>query len=489
MKIFKLSFIFFYLIRKCFNYIVYPLKIYNELDTIENFLLFNSTYTTLEMGTPPQKVDFYFSLNHSKIFITDVGCRDTNLFDIDETSSFFTFGEMTDEEDDEDGAYSSRIGVLETFYYYDNINLTEIIENKEVPIYFSVDLRHEESYFCGNIGLSIMQYESFDNKYDELDYFLKFNQNQNNYFSFFNYNGKDFIINDIFLHQEFKDMFQDVQNITWINPLLRENSLHWEISMKEIYYNNKHFKDKITFELNPLFELIIGNYDYKNNIQKDFFDFYIGKKICIIKEIKDYQIFECDANKFAIKDIKKFPTLYMYNIDINHVFEMNGEDLFIELNKKIYFKIIFSFENLDNLDNRWILGKIFLRKYPVIFSQPNRLIGFYVNPNGDKIEGNFEEKEDNKIENKKEIKNERKNNSKNISLYITIIIIALIFTCFGLFIGRKIFFIRKKKINELIDNYYHYDSETKKENPNKKENKIEKSFAQIEMNSNLQNKE
>ena len=46
--------------------------------------------------------------------------------------------------------------------------------------------------------------------------------------------------------------------------------------------------------------------------------------------------------------------------------------------------------------------------------------------------------------------------SNKIFLYIIIIIIALIFTCFGLYIGKKIFFQKKRKANELIDDNYEY---------------------------------
>ena len=206
MKIFNLLVIFFYLIKKCLNYIVYPLKVYNELNQIENFLLFNSTYTTLEMGTPPQKVNFDFNLNHYKMFITDVGCKNTNLFNIEESSSLFVIGEPMDIND----PYNNRIVAMESLYFYNNINLSDILQMDEYPLYYSVDLRNEQTYLCGNIGLSIMQYENFEED-DELEYYLKFLRSQNNYFSFFNYNGDDFLINSVFLHQEFKDIFEDIK--------------------------------------------------------------------------------------------------------------------------------------------------------------------------------------------------------------------------------------------------------------------------------------
>ena len=458
MKIFYLLVIFFYLIKKCLNYIVYPLKVYNELNQIENFLLFNSTYTTLEMGTPPQKVNFDYNINHYKMFITDVGCKNTNLFNIEESSSLFVIGEPMDIND----PYNNRIVAMESLYFYNNINLSDILQMDEYPLYYSVDLRNEQTYLCGNIGLSIMQYENFEED-DELEYYLKFLRSQNNYFSFFNYNGDDFLINSVILHQEFKDIFEDIKNISWINPIMRDNSLHWEIYMKEIYYANIHVKDKIIFELNPLFELIVGNNDYKKNIEKIFFNTYIYKRICLTNTIDDYQIFECDGNKFTLYDIKNFPKLFMYNMDINYIFEMNEEELFIKLN------------------NKWIIGKIFLRKYPVTFSPSNRLIGFYINPNDDILD----EKEE-KETNNEQLKNDEKIFLKNIYLYIIIIIIALIFTCIGLFIGKKIFFIRRKKMNELFDDYYQYNSNDKGNNNNQKLNKDNATYTSIEMNSKLE---
>ena len=477
MNILNLSFIFLYLTKYYLSYIVYPLKTYEEFNKIENLLSFNSTYTTLEMGTPPQKVDFEFSLNHSKMFITDVGCKNKNLFSLFESSTLLILGDTGDEDD----PYSSIILAMESFYFYDSVNLTMMDEIDEFPLYYSVDFRNEQNYLCGNIGLSIMQYESFDEEPDELEYYLKFLRSQNNYFSFFNYNGSDFIVNSIFLHEEFKELFCNVENISWVNPLLRDSYLHWEISVKEIYYNKVHIKDKIVFELNPLFELIVGNDDYKINIQRDFFKSYIDKDICRINYIENYQVFECDSSKFTSIDIMKFPNLYMYNIDINYLFNMKGEELFIRLNTKYYFKIIFPIDEMS-INNRWIMGRIFLRKYPAIFSPSNRLVGFYVNQKEDKL---TEVEEENKDE---EIPYIKGDNLKNIMFYVVIIFIALIFTCFGIFVGKRIFFSRRKKTNELIDDYYQYNSENKEKNK-KEDNKNENTFTSIEMNSKMKNNE
>ena len=111
----------------------------------------------------------------------------------------------------------------------------------------------------------------------------------------------------------------------------------------------------------------------------------------------------------------------MFNSDINHVFEMKGEELFIELNNKIYFKIIF---RINNQDNKWIIGKTFFRKYPPIFSPVNRNLGFYIHPNEGIIPG-ISDKGDDKMKN-----NSAKNTNKAL-FNILIIIIVLIFTFHG----------------------------------------------------------
>ena len=167
----------------------------------------------------------------------------------------------------------------------------------------------------------------------------------------------------------------------------------------------------------------------------------------------------------------------MYNIHINYIFEMNGEDLFIKLNNKYYFKIIFP---INNTDTKWILGKIFLRKYPVTFSLSNRLFGFYVNQNEDII--NTESEEGENINNK--LKNKNNNRTKYIPLYIIIVIISLLFSCCGIFIGKRKFYPRERKSNEFLDDYYQYDSR------NRKEGTIDgKVYTSIEMNIKLKNKE
>ena len=163
----------------------------------------------------------------------------SNLFNSELSSSLLIIGEPNLED-----PFNSAIIASDAISFFNNINLTEKIEFEEYYLFYEVDIYKDQTYLCGNIGLSIMKYESIIDLADELDYYLKFIRSQNNYFSFFNYKGEDFFVNDIFLHQEFKDEFKDVESILWINPLKKDNDyLNWDISMQDIYYNSLHFKD------------------------------------------------------------------------------------------------------------------------------------------------------------------------------------------------------------------------------------------------------
>ena len=452
-------------------YLFYELKTFQEKNTIESLLSFNSTYTVLEIGSPPQKVNFYFTLDHHQISLTNNNnseiCSPEKAFYPKKSSSFKGPMEIEPRKDNSNHKYI----YTDNFKTPNNIiNCSNDIEIKEFPFYSLEKINYNDSnYLCGYIGLSIVQFEI--NKPEE-DTIKKIYENLNKYrikknddFSFFNLNGKDYIIYGIRLNNQFPDMFTNFKNIEYLHPFMRKNSnkLFWDFSMKEVYYNDIYSERNkyVSFEINPLFELIIGTNEFKNNITKDFFKEYFNNNICSIEQFPKYNftIFSCYENKFNINDIKKFPNIYITNLGLHYTFELKGEELFRKINNKWYFEIIFPINNLDPV--RWVIGRIFLRKYPILFSPSNRLIGFYLNK---------------EIKNKKEIKEEKKEqkiieeiNNKNNGNYFTkdflgyvkIIIIALIFTVVGLIIGKKIFAMRKKRANELIDDYYQYDTQQK----------------------------
>ena len=69
--------------------------------------------------------------------------------------------------------------------------------------------------------------------------------------------------------------------------------------------------------------------------------------------------------------------MYFYHKLTNYTFHFIGKELFIEDNNKrnIYFLICLK----NNAADQWIFGKVFMKKYQIIFNSQMKTIGFYTN--------------------------------------------------------------------------------------------------------------
>ena len=76
-------------------------------------------------------------------------------------------------------------------------------------------------------------------------------------------------------------------------------------------------------------------------------------------------------------NIKKFPEISFYHTELDYIFTLSYEDVFISFNNKIYFLCI----NETQSNERWRLGKPFFKKYNIIFDHNLKTIGIYGNIN------------------------------------------------------------------------------------------------------------
>jgi hypothetical protein len=288
-------FIFFSVFKQCLDYIVYNLETEGEKNIIESLLSFFSTYTTLDMGTPRQKVNFYFDLFSHEIILTDKNCKKTNLFDKNNSTTFKYELEVTPSPRNDMNKYL----ITDKLYFNNSLKFKHIIKIEKYPFYSSIDKNSSNNKLCGTIGLSIIQYNMDINipEPPEIKNFTNVlnSKNAQKYddFSFFHYNNRDYLIYGIFLMYSFPKLLPEVKMVEWLYPCFRKNSriLYWEISMKEIFYNNIHSNPKnfLTFEINPLFELIVGMNDYRTNITRDYFNLYIKNGICSLEEYPKFK--------------------------------------------------------------------------------------------------------------------------------------------------------------------------------------------------------
>ena len=134
-------------------------------------------------------------------------------------------------------------------------------------------------------------------------------------------------------------------------------------------------KDGFDFDMNVDHNYIICKKDYYDNIKKYYFNKYLENNVCVEKisillyGTKEYMIV-CNA---TIKnELKKFPTLYLLYRELHFTFSLDYNDLFMELDDKIYFLVIYK----DTPQLIWNFGIILIKKYSFMFDEDRKSFYF-----------------------------------------------------------------------------------------------------------------
>ncbi len=221
--------------------------------------------------------------------------------------------------------------------------------------------------------------------------------------------------------------------------------------------------------------LIIGTNEYKTKIDSLVFNKLINDGICFREETKFddtekgsndiYYIYYCDrklfiGNKYTMKDsyFNSFPSLEFYFKETNMTFTLTNDHLFHEIYNRSYFLIAFK-KNDDN-NNIWKLGEPFLSHFQLTFDQEKKIIGFY-NPIMPKMSNEDYLKE---LEKNKQLENEKAYKKKLIIIIVVSIIAAAILSVGGYFLGKKLNEIRKRRANELKEDFEYTSSENINDN-------------------------
>ena len=277
----------------------------------------------------------------------------------------------------------------------------------------------------------------------------------------------------------------------------------WSISAQKVYMKDTTNGEDIIINenkgcyINYNLGFIIGTKEYREYIKKNFFDELIDLGICSYDLVhfkgpndveNRYYAISCDKFKFKLNDFKKqyyekFPKLYFYIFDYNYNFELTKEDLFTEVNDKLYFMIIFErvvFEHPELIN--WNLGYPFLKKYEFVHNFDKETIGFYLpyeEEKKDEKEKEKEEEDENKNEEKGKEKNEKSNNEtetdttiepkkndnnkKYIIIIIVVCIISILLIIVTFFIAKNMYQSRKGRANELKDDDFDYNAQNNNE--------------------------
>jgi len=341
------------------------------------FTRFN--YIPMKIGSPPQNVNVFLtfqecgfkigsSYNCEKYPTNYLSYYNRNLSKHFEFTDYYPISEFD--------------SAAETIYAYDNLQLKNIKEFSHIGFYSG---NNKNENFCGIIGLG-QNLHSECYRINDIIKSFKYNNITSNYKWMIKYNTLDeglFIIganmNEIIQNYIDKNMytfliFLNGMNFVWGLPLKNI------ICGDNITINTKEYR----IELDIDFSLIKGDNTYYEYIEKNFFQKYYLKGICSkhlwnYNKYKSYYIIECEKRKFRSDDIDKFPTL-SFNIESELFLKFEGKDLFTETKYKYFFNVVFMNDQGILLDiNKWIFGKIFLKKFPIIMDSDYRTISIYNN--------------------------------------------------------------------------------------------------------------
>ena len=427
------------LINNNHSKIIIPLY-YSNNDNISNyieFLLQGQLYAKIKLGSPEQIIYLLISTDTSYFSIES---HDINkkFYDSNKSSTFsntdikFSFYKEK---------YKSGSYCTDQFYLINNIDDMKEVIYKNITFDYINSLSEEyilkeKKYYIdknynelsGIIGLQIPKSLSY---ISVLQRFYNIKAISKNIWSIFTINSQPYLL----LGED--PYINDQTEVKRTNCYVSEYYHYWYFLFNDIKVGNTKLKEERIAQYSPQIGVIIGVKEYKNYIQKNFFNDLIMNEKCRENNLtlneKFYSYYECDSDI----NLDNFEPLEFIHQELSYKFILDKNDLFADFNNKKYFLVIFlekveySYQNSNN----WMFGTPFIKKYNFVFDQDRQIILFYENNN-------------------KNTSNDYKS-SGNSSFTIIIIIFLSIFTgIIIVYLVIKIIFKPKQiKANELEDSF------------------------------------
>ena len=468
------------------NYIILPFKSVNPKYNIsyndsKNFVTNfqkemdkNKIYSRIQIGEPKKEVSMYLSMEDSYFAVIKDYCTKEVISTYDPYSSN-TFSIDTEKSVYVSDLLNTKMCNDSILFYNDTkfkekliINFDFLIANKTTK---TIEDYLPDS-FCGKIGL--LKKYTYHNTYPVfIDYIKKINLTKSYQWGIFFFDKeKSYNINEEI--QKNYDGFYIVglKEDNYLNLFKTNDISNAYILMTrakniggkfdKIYFNNLKEQiicdNELNFDMNIEHNYIICKKDYYDNIKKYYFDKYLENNICEEKisislyGTKEYMIV---CNTTIKKDLKKFPNLYLLYRQLNFTFTLDYNDLFIQLDDRIYFLVIYA----DTPLSIWDFGIKLIKKYSFMFDEDKKTLYFIHlkkydnNPEPPESDSDTDDKTDDK-----DIPKENNvnfwNEYKEYILFGLIFIVLIIGLVFGYIFGRKALEKRRKaRANELEDNY------------------------------------
>ena len=447
------------------NYkLLYPINSSYDLIDKENR---QSFYTVFEMGKPNQNVPMILKPKSNFFILTNICSNFTNIT-FDDFSTKYNFSKDFMDKYDYYCSAKSDTSILnycrDSEYYYadeycsfnDYIMLFEDfnMKNKRANINFETVEKMVDN-ITGEIGLNV--YNRDGRSYDSFLGVLRANKLIDNYNWYFEFNSSDkkeanLIIGSL-PHDDFPSSFRK-EDLTFTETPAFSPEEFMQIKFTRVFTVDNNKGENITYEFNVLSELvydsniILGDLKYKSYLLDKMINLTNEKK-CFNDIIKDFDtnrdltFIYCKKDKKVLDKLKEIiKPINFYSNNLNYTFELTQDEIIREIKDYIFIQVLFS-----DIGSRWNLGKIFTLKYKFVFNQENKVIGFYTPTEAPN------------------------NNHEVITNYKYIWIIVgivggILLILLGYFIGKYIYQVRKKRANELLDEYDYTQNDEKNDKDN-----------------------
>ncbi len=235
---------------------------------------------------------------------------------------------------------------------------------------------------------------------------------------------------------EYDNKLYNEKNYRETNSVFFKSNMMYGLKFNIEYNNKLLYDDSISIQFILEEGLIKGSYKFLEILENDFFN--KSNNNCFrdnFGNLNNFIFWYCNK-KVNFKDFKEIKII---NKELKYNFILDHNDLFYKFNNGYYYFLMYFIKN----DDRWVFGNTFLKKYKFTYNQDSKTIGLAI---------------------------KNKNNNKiNVYLILIIILIGIILgLIYFIYIILKKYLNKKKKANELNDEYvYELNYNNVKNNNNK----------------------
>ena len=398
------------------SYYVLPLKTsydYDSKDTdqtriMHNFIT-NNIYTELDIGDPSQKLSTFIRSKEYCSYIGSYLCHiENSKYNSSESKNFINttpynlnFKEfknvcLANEKMKLYSDYNDLSNLLEVNFsqFYHAPNNTYSSENPNTCGIFGFRNKFDETQEGENKCLSLIN--SLYNK-NNTNFFLQ-DDIQNLVFSikYNNDNSDDVgkLIIGSYPHEYDPKIYEEkYYEEVYLNESSLEKNNYFYTTFYDIYFyknNKEEIDNKVSIkEVNLLHSIFIVEQNmimvpqqfynlYKNN----FFKKYLDTEVCaeVTTDLGKYTSIICEKSQIKNNTdfYDTFPSIFFFHFGFNKTFEFTKEELLVEDKEKIYLMI---YVDINNNNNFWGIGKLFMKKYMFTFDFGKQSIGFYSQTN------------------------------------------------------------------------------------------------------------